>query len=523
MHLFEYALRDFMNIERRAAPGAVVVINDIFPNHPAQAARERRTRAWTGDVWRLVEMLRLYRPDLFLLPVDVGPAGLLLVAGLDPANRVLWDDYNPLVRQSREREGPPRSALERRGAFHPQGVMVRRVIEAMKTARAEACPPQEVVARLRRVRDQVAASALDPAAFRLHAARDSETKPAGLEPSAPILSVPKLSVPKLSVIVIGYNMARELPRTILSLSPRMQRDLDPQDYEVILIDNGSTKPFDEAKLRGILPGLVLHRFEKATVSPVPAINHGLTLARGDLVGVCIDGARMASPGLLAKALAASRLHHRPVVGTIAFHLGPKIQRESIREGYNQAIEDELLARSAWEEDGYRLFAISAFAESASGGWFELPKESNALFLRAAHWRALGGWDEGFVTRGGGYANLDIWGRACADPEAEVIVLLGEATFHQVHGENRPASLEALFYQEYRRLRGRDYERPTRRPLFFGAMPEIVMAHAKLADPAALLPGSRAANGAVAQQVRQPQERTAAASEGPEERSADSRD
>jgi glycosyltransferase involved in cell wall biosynthesis len=523
MHLFEYALRDFMNIERRAAPGAVVILDDIFPNHPAQAARERRTLAWTGDVWRLVEMLRLYRPDLFVLPVDVGPAGLLLVAGLDPANRVLWDNYNPIVSQGRQREGPPRSVLERQGAFHPQGVMVRRVIEAMKSARAEACPSQEVVARLRLVRDQVAASALGPAALRLHASRDLEAKPADLEPSAPKLSVPKLSVPKLSVIVIGYNMARELPRTILSLSPKMQRDLDPQDYEVILIDNGSTRPFDEAGLRSILPDLVLHRFENATVSPVPAINHGLTLARGDLVGVCIDGARMASPGLLAKALAASRVHDRPVVGTLAFHLGPKTQRESIREGYNQAIEDELLARSGWEEDGYRLFAISALAGSSGGGWFELPKESNALFLRAAHWRALGGWDEGFVTPGGGYANLDIWARACADPEAEVIMLLGEATFHQVHGENRPASLEALFYQEYRRLRGRDYERPTRRPLYFGAMPETVMAHTKLADAAALLARSRAANGAAAQQARQPQERTPASSEDPEKRSAESRD
>ncbi len=58
MHLFEYALRDFMNVERCAAPGAIVVIDDIFPNHPAQGQRERRTRAWTGDVWRLVETLR---------------------------------------------------------------------------------------------------------------------------------------------------------------------------------------------------------------------------------------------------------------------------------------------------------------------------------------------------------------------------------------------------------------------------------------------------------------------------------
>ena len=299
--------------------------------------------------------------------------------------------------------------------------------------------------------------------------QDLGTRSADLE-----LSIPKLSVPKLSVIVIGYNMARELPRTILSLSPKMQRGIDSQDYEVILIDNGSTSPFDEAELRGILPGLIFHRFENATVSPVPAINYGLTLARGDLVGVCIDGARIASPGLLAKALAASRLHDRPVVGTINFHLGPKPQRESTKEGYNQAVEDELLARSGWENDGYQLFTISSLVGSSTGGWFELPKESNALFLRAGHWRALGGWDERFVTPGGGYANLDAWARACADPAAEVIMLLGEATFHQVHRDNRPEPEEALFYQEYLRLRGGPYERPTRRPLFFGTLPETSM-------------------------------------------------
>jgi hypothetical protein len=290
--------------------------------------------------------------------------------------------------------------------------------------------------------------------------------------------------PKLSVIVIGYNMARELPRTIRSLSPAMQRGIDPQDYEVILIDNGSTQAFDEAELRGSLPDLVVHRFQNATVSPVPAINYGLGLARAELVGVCIDGARLASPGLLATALAASRLHEHPVIGTVAFHIGPDVQRVSMKNGYNQAVEDELLAGSGWETDGYRLFTISTLATSSSGGWFELPSESNALFLRAEHWRALGGWDEGFVSPGGGFVNLDTWSRACADPEAEVIMLLGEATFHQIHNgavTNNPdrAAVQALCHQEYVRLRGHAYERPTRRPFYFGTLPESVKGSLKL--------------------------------------------
>ncbi len=115
-------------------------------------------------------------------------------------------------------------------------------------------------------------------------------------------------------------------------------------------------------------------------------------------------------------------------------------------------------------------------ESSAGGWFELPAESNAFFLRAEHWRALGGWDEGFVTPGGGLVNLDTWSRACADPEAEIIMLLGEATFHQVHGgiaTNNPEVPDALFQEEYARLRGHPYALPTRRPLYFGSLPETV--------------------------------------------------
>jgi len=446
MHLVENALRDFMNIERCAAPGAVVAIDDIFPNHTAQAERDRRTRVWTGDVWRLVEILRTWRPDLFLLPIDTAPTGLLLVAGLDPWSNVLWDAYCSALRGAMETPLPPSDVIARQAAVAPGSDTLRRVIETLKRVRAGRCPPREVVARLRE------ATATDNVSHQ------------------PVCS----GGPRLSLVVIGYNMRRELPRTIRSLSPAMQRDIDARDYEVILIDNGSTQPADPDQLRASFPGLAIYRMRNPTVSPVPAINFGLSVARGELVGVCIDGARMASPGLLSKALTASRLHDRPVIGTIGFHLGPAVQSESIKRGYNQAVEDALLARSGWEADGYRLFAISSFAASSSGGWFALPTESNALFLRATHWRALGGWDHRFVSPGGGFANLDTWARACADPSGSVIILLGEATFHQIHGGVATNSLNppmVLFHEEYMRLRGHAYRPPTREPLFFGALPD----------------------------------------------------
>ncbi|MCH5372913.1 MAG: methyltransferase domain-containing protein, partial [Planctomycetes bacterium] len=49
MHLFEYALRDFMQVERLSSPTTLVVVDDIYPNHPRQAARDRSTRVWCGD------------------------------------------------------------------------------------------------------------------------------------------------------------------------------------------------------------------------------------------------------------------------------------------------------------------------------------------------------------------------------------------------------------------------------------------------------------------------------------------
>ena len=124
MHLFEYALRDFMNVERRSRPGALIVVDDIYPNHPAQAERDRRTRVWTGDVWKLHAILEEYRPDLVLLPIDTQPTGLLLVAGADPDNRRLWELYNTIVRRYSEKLEPPAERLERAGVISPTSPLV---------------------------------------------------------------------------------------------------------------------------------------------------------------------------------------------------------------------------------------------------------------------------------------------------------------------------------------------------------------------------------------------------------------
>lgn len=53
MHLSEYVLRDFINLERHLAPTALTVLDDVLPRNGLEAARHRLTNAWAGDVYRL--------------------------------------------------------------------------------------------------------------------------------------------------------------------------------------------------------------------------------------------------------------------------------------------------------------------------------------------------------------------------------------------------------------------------------------------------------------------------------------
>jgi len=217
----------------------------------------------------------------------------------------------------------------------------------------------------------------------------------------------------LSVVVVAHDMARELPRTLATLAPGHQRGIGADDYEVVLIDNGSRHPIDPGLVAGFPGRIRLERIDPAPPSPSQAANLGLQLAEGELVGLIVDGARMASPGLLGWARRATALADRPVISSLGWHLGPVRHMQAADAGYDQAVEDELLAGVDWQGDGYELFGISVLNGSSAWGWFEPMSESSALFLAAADWRELGGLDEGFAMPGGGLVNHDVYRRACA--------------------------------------------------------------------------------------------------------------
>jgi glycosyltransferase involved in cell wall biosynthesis len=277
----------------------------------------------------------------------------------------------------------------------------------------------------------------------------------------------------ISVVICGHNMPRELPRTIRSLSPAMQKQVEGLSYELILVDNGSTPPLplDECVAWGADVRLIEIAPASASQSPVRGLNLGIEGARGDLIGAMIDGARLASPGLIAAAAQAAQSAERAVILTPGFHLGPSLQMHSIPQGYDQDEEDRLLAGSGWTEDGYRLFDVSVFSASCQRGWFSPMSESNAIFMRRTLWTELGGFDERFQTPGGGLANLDLLARAVKLPGAVVITLLGEGTCHPVHGgvsTNSNGDLHPLFWAEYEAITGSPFQAPAYRSRYLGS-------------------------------------------------------
>lgn len=287
--------------------------------------------------------------------------------------------------------------------------------------------------------------------------------------------------PAVSVVVVAHDMARELPRTLETLSLAYQRDVAPGDYEVIVVDNGSPEPIDPELFAGFDGSIRTTRLDPAPPSPARAANVGIAMATGPLVGLIVDGARMASPGLVAAARSAARLSDRPVVSTLGWHLGPVRHMDAHEAGYDQAAEDVLLAGVDWRGDGYQLFAVSVLNGSSAWGFFSPIAESSALFLPRAMWDELGGLDEAFALPGGGLVNHDLYLRACSLPGAQLVTLLGEGTFHQIHGG---AATGARFRFEemrddYVAKKGETYAAPINEPIFVGRAPEPVWDH--LAD------------------------------------------
>jgi glycosyltransferase involved in cell wall biosynthesis len=283
--------------------------------------------------------------------------------------------------------------------------------------------------------------------------------------------------PKISVIVNFFNMRREASRTLLSLTPEYQRGLQSSDYEVIAVDNGSSEPLGEQFVSTFGDHFRYLFFDSSSPSPCAAINFAVKQARYELVMICIDGARILSPGILERTRQMAQTFANPFVYTLGMHLGHTTQNELVTTGYTQSMEDELLESVDWRSDGYRLFQISSVAMSSKKGYFSELSESNCYAMSRNDFLRIGGLNERFHSLGGGLVNLDFFNRVSQDRTLTPIMLLGEATFHQFHGgvatnvaiEDHPW---ARFAAEYQEIYGNAFSFQYRAPMYFGSVHEF---------------------------------------------------
>ncbi len=126
MHLSEFALRDFINVERHLAAGGVTVFDDILPRNALEAARVRRTGAWAGDVYKAVEVIARRRPDLAVILINTWPTGTAIVVGADASSQLLHEVYAselPYL-EAPDPQAPPPDYMSRTAAVDPAVLLV---------------------------------------------------------------------------------------------------------------------------------------------------------------------------------------------------------------------------------------------------------------------------------------------------------------------------------------------------------------------------------------------------------------
>jgi cephalosporin hydroxylase len=282
----------------------------------------------------------------------------------------------------------------------------------------------------------------------------------------------------LSILVVFYNMRREAARTLHSLTRAYQRGVDDLDYEVIVLENGSAddQRLGEEFVRAFGPEFrYVDLAGEATPSPVNALNRGVELSKGKNLAFMIDGAHVLTPGVLRHGTTGLRTYPPAIVVTQQWYVGPGQQPDAMLDGYDQAYEDGLFRHIDWPADGYRLFDIGHFIGERD--WLDGLWESNCIFVPRAVLEQYGAFDERFTVAGGGYANLEFYERMGAASNVHIVTMLGEGSFHQVHGgtttnvadpSERRATIVS-YADQFREMRGRSFRGPGKTIYFVGSM------------------------------------------------------
>ncbi|WP_319548557.1 hypothetical protein [Desulfogranum marinum] len=110
MHLFEYLLRDFINVEKKSHRDSLILIHDILSTNKRMTSRilnstgdknkePKTSKWWTGDVWKILLILKEYRKDIHFFTIDCAPTGLLCCSCLNPFSDILEKNYFDIIKK----------------------------------------------------------------------------------------------------------------------------------------------------------------------------------------------------------------------------------------------------------------------------------------------------------------------------------------------------------------------------------------------------------------------------------------
>ncbi|HEY8945323.1 MAG TPA: class I SAM-dependent methyltransferase [Polyangiaceae bacterium] len=102
MHRFENVLADFAHVEQWTHAGGTILLHDCVPISERAAARERSSKFWVGDTWKVVPALARYRPDLRIRTILTPPSGLVVIRRLNPGSTLLLDRFQDVIDSQRD-------------------------------------------------------------------------------------------------------------------------------------------------------------------------------------------------------------------------------------------------------------------------------------------------------------------------------------------------------------------------------------------------------------------------------------
>ena len=243
-------------------------------------------------------------------------------------------------------------------------------------------------------------------------------------------------------------MGTQIRNTIRSLDPSYQRGIAECDYEVVLVENSSDQQLSTADIDLLPKNFCYVLRQETSISPAAAINEGFQLARGEFIGLMIDGAYLLTPGVLKYALLSFSSTPEAFVTVPTYHLGPEEQALSVSKGYDVSVQQGLLKSIDWPINGYRLFQIGSFCPANPKGFFPSILESNCYFASRQAFADIGYADESFQQAGGGSLNLHMTLRLGARDGSVYFSLGGEGIFHQYHGGVTTSETRDKYVQEF---------------------------------------------------------------------------